>query len=156
MCFAWAVGLLGVSFAWPLLFLSFPIQFFVKGNKTSSVKNGKKNATALQTKFNITRQFISDTAFMSRQTLTWLGVLKGNIRGCYNEWAFNRGSKMLLKGVWKMMLALEKYFWKNNKNKKTTERIYIPSRLLDCDSAAAGSLDVLDVTKSKYWCNISV
>ena len=36
------------------------------------------------------------------------------------------------------------------------ERIYIPSRLLDCDSAAAGSLDVLDVTKSKYWCNISV
>ena len=49
---------------------------------------------------------------------------------------------MLPKGVWKMMLALEKYFWKNNKNKKTTERIYIPSLLLDCDSAAAGSLDV--------------
>ena len=40
------------------------------------------------------------------------------------------------------MLALDKYFWKNNKNKKTTERIYIPSLLLDCDSAAAGSLDV--------------
>ena len=49
---------------------------------------------------------------------------------------------MLPKGVWKMMLALEKYFWKNNKNKKTTERIYIPSLLLDCDSAAACSLDV--------------
>ena len=49
---------------------------------------------------------------------------------------------MLSKGVWKMMLAPEKYFWKNNKNKKTTERIYIPSLLLDCDSAAAGSLDV--------------
>ena len=55
-----------------------------------------------------------------------------------------------------MMLALEKYFGKNKKNKKTTERIYIPSLLLDCDSAAAGSLDELDVTKSKYWCNISV
>ena len=40
------------------------------------------------------------------------------------------------------MLALDKYFWKNNKNKKTTERIYVPSLLLDCDSAAAGSLDV--------------
>ena len=40
------------------------------------------------------------------------------------------------------MLALENYFWKKNKNKKTTERIYIPSLLLDCDSAAAGSLDV--------------
>ena len=63
---------------------------------------------------------------------------------------------MLPKGVWKMMLALEKYFGKNKKNKKTTERIYIPSLLLDCDSAAAGSLDELDVTKSKYWCNISV
>ena len=49
---------------------------------------------------------------------------------------------MLPKGVWKMMLALEKWFWKNNKNKKTTERIYIPSLLLDCDSVAAGSLDV--------------
>ena len=47
---------------------------------------------------------------------------------------------MLPKGVWKMMLALEKYFWKNNKNKKTTERIYIPSLLLHC--ATAGSLDV--------------
>ena len=41
-----------------------------------------------------------------------------------------------------MMLALKKYFWKNTKNKKTTERIYIPSLLLDCDSAAAGPLDV--------------
>ena len=41
-----------------------------------------------------------------------------------------------------MMLAFEKYFGKNKKNKKTTERIYIPSLLLDCDSAAAGSLDV--------------
>ena len=40
------------------------------------------------------------------------------------------------------MLALKNYFWKKNKNKKTTERIYIPSLLLDCDSAAAGSLDV--------------
>ena len=39
-----------------------------------------------------------------------------------------------------MMLA--QYFGKNKKNKKTTERIYIPSLLLDCDSAAAGSLDV--------------
>ena len=39
-----------------------------------------------------------------------------------------------------MMLALEKYFLKNNKNKKTTERIYIPSLLLHC--AAAVSLDV--------------
>ena len=77
---------------------------------------------------------------MSRQTLTWLCVLKGNVRGCYNEWAFNGRSKMLLKGVWKMMLALEKYFWKNNKNKNTRERIYIPSLLLHC--AAAGSLDV--------------
>ena len=53
-----------------------------------------------------------------------------------------------------MMLA--QYFGKNKKNKKTTERICIPSLLLDCDSAAAGSLDVLDVTKSKYWCSISV
>ena len=41
-----------------------------------------------------------------------------------------------------MMLALEKYFGKNKKNKKTTERIYIPSLLLDYDFAAAGSLDV--------------
>ena len=41
-----------------------------------------------------------------------------------------------------MMLALENYFLKKNKNKKTTERIYIPSLLLDCDSAAVGSLDV--------------
>ena len=55
-----------------------------------------------------------------------------------------------------MMLALEKYFEKIIRIKKTTKIIYIPSLLLDCDSAAAGSLDVLDVTKSKYWCNISV
>ena len=40
------------------------------------------------------------------------------------------------------MVALENYFFKKNKNKKTTERIYIPSLLLDCNSAAAGSLDV--------------
>ena len=39
-----------------------------------------------------------------------------------------------------MMLALEKYFGKNKKNKKTTERIYIPSLLFHC--AVAGSLDV--------------
>ena len=41
-----------------------------------------------------------------------------------------------------MMLALKNISEKNNKNKKTTERTYIPSLLLDCDSAAAGSLDV--------------
>ena len=69
MCFARAVGLLGLFFAWPLLFLSFSIQFFVKGNKTSSVKNGKKNATTLETKFNITRQFISDTGFQVKANL---------------------------------------------------------------------------------------
>lgn len=40
------------------------------------------------------------------------------------------------------MLALKNISEKNNKNKKTTERTYIPSLLLDCDSAAAGSLDV--------------
>ena len=71
--FRLAVGLLGLFFAWPLLFLSFPIQFFVKGNKTSSIKNGKKNATSLETKFNITRQFISDTGFQVKANLnmTW-------------------------------------------------------------------------------------
>ena len=41
------------------------------------------------------------------------------------------------------MLGLEKYFWKNNKNKKTTERIYIPSLLLDYDFAAAGWLEAV-------------
>ena len=41
------------------------------------------------------------------------------MRGCYNEWAFNWRYKMLPKRVWKMMLALDKYFWRNNKNKKT-------------------------------------
>ena len=49
---------------------------------------------------------------MSRQTLTWLGVLKGNIRGCYNEWAFNRRCKMLPKGGWKMMLHSKNMFEK--------------------------------------------
>ena len=42
MYFAWAVSLLGVLVAWPLLVLSFPIQFFVKGNKASSVENREK------------------------------------------------------------------------------------------------------------------
>ena len=73
MYFAWAVDLLGLFFAWPLLFLSFPIQFCVQGNKTSSVENGEKNATTLETKFNITRQFISDTGFQVKANLnmTW-------------------------------------------------------------------------------------
>ena len=54
-------------------FLSFPIQFFVKGNKTSSVENAEKNASTLETKFNITRQFISDTGFQIKANLnmTW-------------------------------------------------------------------------------------
>ena len=71
--FRLAVGLLGLFFAWRLLFLSFPIQFFVKGNKTSSVKNGKKNATTLETKLNITGQFTSDTGFHAQANLnmTW-------------------------------------------------------------------------------------
>ena len=41
MYFAWAVGLLGLLVAWPLLFLSFPIQFFVKGKKHQVLKIGK-------------------------------------------------------------------------------------------------------------------
>ena len=91
---------------------------------------------------------------MSRQTLTWLSVLKGNVRGCYNEWAFNGRSKMLLKGVWKMMLALEKYFWKNNKNKNTRERIYIPSLLLICfmvNSIASTKLETFESNILLEW-----
>ena len=41
--FGIAVALLaGLFVACPLLLLSFPIQFFLKGNKTSSVENGEK------------------------------------------------------------------------------------------------------------------
>ena len=43
MYFDGAVALFGLFVACPLLLLSFPIQFFVKGKKTSSVENrGKK------------------------------------------------------------------------------------------------------------------
>ena len=41
MYFAWAVGLLSLLVAWPLLFLSFPIQFFVKGKKHQALKMRK-------------------------------------------------------------------------------------------------------------------
>ena len=69
MYFDGAVALFGLFVACPLLLLSFPIQFFVKGKKTSSVENGEKNATTLETKFNITRQFITDTGFQVKANL---------------------------------------------------------------------------------------
>ena len=44
-----------------------------KGTKHQALKMGKKNATTLETKFNITRQFITDTGFQVKANLnmTW-------------------------------------------------------------------------------------
>ena len=45
----------------------------LKGKKHQALKMGKKNATTLETKFNITRQFITDTGFYVKANLnmTW-------------------------------------------------------------------------------------
>ena len=69
MYFDGAVALFGLFVACPLLLLSFPIQFFVKGKKHQALKIGGKNATTLETKFNITRQFISVTGFQVKANL---------------------------------------------------------------------------------------
>ena len=41
----------------------------LKGKKHQALKMGEKNATTLETKFNITRQFISDTGFQVKANL---------------------------------------------------------------------------------------